>query len=138
MATTAPSEKSEDRYFELVSRFPLRPIRSEAQLDAAIAMIDSLTSKGALDLGEEDYLEVLGNLVEQYEKEVFPIGPVSDSEMLSHLLDAKGVSQTEVSEATRIAISTLSEVLAGKRSLNRRHIAVLSRYFNVPPTVFAF
>jgi len=31
-----------DRYLELVRQVPLRPIRSEAELDRAIAMIDAL------------------------------------------------------------------------------------------------
>ena len=74
---------------------------------------------------EEDYLEVLGDLIEQYESEAHPIAPVSDVEMLRHLIEAKGVSQTEVSKATGIVDSTISEVLKGKRSLNRRHIGVL-------------
>jgi HTH-type transcriptional regulator/antitoxin HigA len=87
---------------------------------------------------EEDYLEVLGDLVERYESEAHPMAPVSDVEMLRHLIDAKGVSQTEVSKATGIADSTISEVLKGKRSLNRSHIGKLSRYFGVSPEVFAF
>ena len=34
--------------------------------------------------------------------------------------------------------STISEVLKGKRSLNRNHIGKLARYFKVSPDVFAF
>ena len=64
--------------------------------------------------------------------------PVSDAELLRHLVEAKGVSQTEVSRATGIADSTISEVLAGKRSLNRAHIGKLATYFKVSPDVFAF
>ena len=66
------------------------------------------------------------------------MAPVSDAEMLRHLIEAKGVSQTEISAATGIADSTISEVLKGKRSLNRSHIGKLARYFNVSPDVFAF
>ena len=64
--------------------------------------------------------------------------PVSDAEMLRHLVEAKGITQTEVSRATGIADSTISEVLKGKRSLNRSHIGKLAKYFNVSPDVFAF
>ena len=81
---------------------------------------------------------MLGDLIEQYESEAHPIAPVSDVEMLRHLIEAKGVSQTEVSKATGIVDSTISEVLKGKRSLNRHHIGILSRYFSVSPDVFAF
>ena len=51
-----------DRYFELVKRFPLRPLRSEAELDAAIVVIDRLTDCDRLEPGEQDYLDVLGDL----------------------------------------------------------------------------
>ena len=66
------------------------------------------------------------------------MAPVSDAEMLRHLIEAKGVSQTEISSATGIADSTISEILKGRRSLNRSHIGKLARYFNVSPDVFAF
>ena len=32
----------EDRYLELVRLFPLRPLRTDSDLDAAIAVVDSL------------------------------------------------------------------------------------------------
>ena len=138
MATVNRPGKVKDRYFELVRRFPLRPIRSDEELDGAVRMVDSLLDRRDLVPEEKDYLEVLGDLVEQYESDAHPMPPVSDAEMLRHLIEAKGVSQTEVSRATGIADSTISEVLKGKRSLNRSHIGKLARYFAVSPDVFAF
>ena len=138
MATATRQGKTKDRYFELVLRFPLRPIRSDKELNAAVKMVDSLLDRKDLAPEEEDYLEVLGDLIEQYESEAHPIAPVSDVDMLRHLIEAKGVSQTAVSKATGIADSTISEVLGGKRSLNRNHIGKLARYFNVSPDVFVF
>ena len=138
MATVDPRGKNKDRYLDLVLRFPLRPIRSDAALDEAVRMVDSLLDRKDLAPEEEDYLDVLGNLVEQYESEAHPIAPVSDAELLRHLIEAKGVSQTAVSKATGITDSTISEALSGKRALNRSHIGKLSRYFGVSPNVFAF
>lgn len=138
MATTTRHGKAKDRYFQLVVSFPLRPIRSDRELNAAVKMVDSLLDRKALAPEEEDYLEVLGDLIEQYESEAHPIAPVSDVKILRHLIEAKGVSQTAVSKATGIADSTISEVLGGKRSLNRNHIGKLARYFNVSPDLFAF
>ena len=138
MSTANCRKKVKDPYFDLVRRFPLRPIRSDKELNVAVKMVDSLLDRKDLASEEEDYLEVLGDLIEQYESEAHPIAPVSDMEMLRHLIEAKGVSQTEVSKATGIADSTISEVLKGKRSLNRNHIGKLAQYFNVSPDVFAF
>jgi HTH-type transcriptional regulator/antitoxin HigA len=123
-------------YLELVRMFPLRPIRSEIELDRAIAMIDSLLARDDLDPGEDDYLDVLGDLVHKYEAEHDPIAPVSDADMVRFLLESNDVAQTELAKRTEIAESTISEILAGKRQLSRRHIAALSRYFHVSPAVF--
>jgi HTH-type transcriptional regulator / antitoxin HigA len=138
MATATKRGKKRDRYLELVLRFPLRPIRSDKELNAAVKMVDSLLDRDDLVAEEEDYLEVLGDLIESYESEAHPMAPVSDLAMLRHLIEAKGVSQTEVAKATGIADSTISDVLKGKRSLNRKHIGKLSRYFSVSPDAFAF
>jgi len=48
------------RYMELVAGFPLRPIRSEAQLDRAIKVVNSLLDQAKRTKDEEDYLDVSG------------------------------------------------------------------------------
>jgi HTH-type transcriptional regulator / antitoxin HigA len=58
--------KPRDRYLQLVCQFPLRPLRSEAELDKAIAMVDSLVDRPRLSRGEQDYLDVLADIVERY------------------------------------------------------------------------
>ncbi|MGA2033455.1 MAG: helix-turn-helix domain-containing protein [Thermoguttaceae bacterium] len=160
MATLNRREDAPEHYLELVARFPLRPIRSDEELEGAVRMVDSLLDRRNLAPEEEDYLEVLGDLIERYEDEAHPMAPVSDSdtetdggrdedeahpmapvsdaEMLRHLIEAKGVSHTEIARDTGMADSTISEILKGKRTLNRSHIGKLARYFNVSPGVFAF
>jgi len=132
-----PGERP-DLYMDLVRRLPLRPIRTEAQLDRAIALADELLDRNDLGRDERDYLDVLGDLIERYEAEAHPMPPATDAEVLAHLIEARGVSQADVARGTGIAESTLSEVLAGKRSLNRTHIGKLSRFFNVGPSAFQF
>ena len=81
---------------------------------------------------------MLADLVERYESNEYPLQPVADSEMLGHLMEAKGVGQTEVAKSTGIVNSTISEVLSGKRKLNRQQIGKLASYFHVSPGVFDF
>lgn len=137
-STRALYGKHEDRYLELVKRFPLRPLQTTADLDAAVNVIDALLDRADLSAPESDYLEVLGDLVEAYESEALPMRPVSDADALRFLIEHKGASQSDVAQTTGIAESTISEVLAGKRKLNRAHIGKLARYFNVGPSAFAF
>ena len=91
--STIVSDSYQRQYLPLVQSYPLRPIRSEKELDRAIRRIHALLDQPHRSRAEEDYLEVLGNLVERYEAEKHPEEPVSDAAMLRHLIDAKGVSQ---------------------------------------------
>src|SRR5262249_33970873 len=134
--TQARSGRAKDTYLALVRRFPLRPIRTEAELDAALSIIDTLTDRDNLDPVEADYRDVLSDLVERYEDQAHPIGDVSDAEMLAFLIDQKGVKQVDVARATGIAESTLSELLRGKRQLTRAQIGKLAAYFGVQPAAF--
>lgn len=134
VAAKAPSRS----YLALVKQFPLRPIPSDADLDRAIAMVDALLDRDGLDAGEQDYLDVLSDLVERYEDQTDPPRDVSDAELLRFLMDQKGVKQVELSRATGIVESTISAVLSSGRTLNRSQIGKLAGYFHVSPSVFAF
>ena len=125
-----------DSYLVLIHRFPLRAIRSDRELDAAITLVNELLDRPTLDEGEEDYLDVLGNLVEDYEESVHPIEPASDAVMLESLLTDRGQTQLQVAASTGIANSTLSNVRHGKRQLTRDHIRRLAKHFKVNPGVF--
>jgi HTH-type transcriptional regulator/antitoxin HigA len=128
--------KAEDRYLDLVRQFPLRPLRADVDLDAAIAIIDALLDRPVLTIPEQDYLDVLSDLVETYESETVPMQRVGDADLLRFLIEQRGVTQAAVADGCAIAESTISEVLAGKRKLNRAQIAKLSRYFHVDPGAF--
>jgi HTH-type transcriptional regulator / antitoxin HigA len=138
MKTKRKSGIRRDAYLKLIQRFPLRPIRTEEELDQAIEIVDELTDRDDLEEGEKDYLDVLSDLIERYETERHPIEPVSDAVILAHLLEAKGITQAELAREAKIAESTISEILTGKRTLNRAQIGRLARCFGIGPTVFRF
>ncbi len=127
-----PSEK----YIGLVRECPLLPIRSDAELDRAIAALDRLLGRGDLSEDEEGYKLVLGDLIEAYESERYPEPQVSSSAMLRHLIDAKGVSQATLAAETGISGATVSQILTGKRPPSRRVMAAFGAYFKVDPAVF--
>lgn len=128
--------KTEDRYLGLVRRFPLRPLRTDGDLDAAVAIIDELIDRAGLTPPEQDYLDVLSDLVETYEAERIAMRPVGDADLLRFLIEQKRVTQAEAAAGAGIAESTISEILAGKRKLNRTQITKLARYFHVEAGAF--
>lgn len=126
-----------DSYLELVQAFPLASIRSEAHLQAAQAVMDRLLAKGKLNSGEQLYLDALSDLTAAYEDEHHAIEPASDADMLRHLMESKGVTQSEVHQATGIPKSAISEVLSGKKPFSRQMIRKLAAYFGVEVGVLA-
>jgi HTH-type transcriptional regulator/antitoxin HigA len=126
-----------DSYLELVMAFPLASIKSEEHLNEAQKVMDRLLAESKLDDGEDMYLDALGDLVAAYEDEHHAIEPASDADMLRHLLDAKGVTQAQLSRETAISKSTISEVLAGKKRFSRQMIRKFADYFKVDVSVLA-
>lgn len=134
-ATYRLPKRSRDEYLELVNEFPLISIHSEDQYTAAQAALDRLVTKGELRAGEELYLDALTDLLAAYEDVHEPIPPASDADLLRHLMEAKAVTQAEVSRATRLPKSSISEVLAGKKPFSRQMIRKLANYFGVHASV---
>ena len=101
-------------------------------------MIDELVTRDDLAPGELDYLDVLSDLVHKYESAEHPIPSASEADVLRYLMDTRSVNQSQLASETGIAISVLSEVLAGKRGrrLSRDNISTLARHFCVSPAVF--
>jgi HTH-type transcriptional regulator / antitoxin HigA len=126
-----------DCYLKLVTAFPLASIKSDEQLQTAQRVMDQLLAQGEIKGGEEIYLEALSDLVAAYEEEHYPIEPASDADMLRHLMDAKGVTQAQLSRDTAVPKSTISEILAGKKHFSRQMIRKFADYFRVDASVIA-
>jgi len=131
------ARKDRDTYLELVTIFPLSSIRSDAHLEAAQAVVDRLLAKPNLTAAEDTYLDALSDLIAVYEDEYHAIEPASDAALLQHLLEARAITQTQLNQATGIAKSTISEVLAGKRPFSRQMIRKLADFFKIDVSILA-
>jgi HTH-type transcriptional regulator/antitoxin HigA len=125
-----------DLYLKLVREFPLRPLRSDADLDRAVTMIDALIDRSRITPEEEDYLEVLSRLVEDYEEEHDPLPELSPVEALRYLLEENGLTQAKLSEETHVPVATISEILNGKRGISSKVRDAFARRFRVAPSLF--
>jgi HTH-type transcriptional regulator / antitoxin HigA len=123
-------------YMKLVRMFPLVHIRDDDHLKAASEMLTYVLALGEDDQGVVDYLDVLTDLVEAYEKEHVHIPDASAAEMLGFLMESRGLTQTRLAEESGIAQATISNVLRGVRRLTTDQIVRLAEYFHVGPGVF--
>lgn len=122
-------------YDELIKLFPLKPIKSETDLDKAEKIAESLIDKGDLTEDEKDYLDVLCLIVEHYESIHHPIPSVGPIDVINHLMKTNKLKQKDMIDVFKTE-SIVSEVLNGKRGLTIKHIQKLSNKFKVSPAVF--
>jgi HTH-type transcriptional regulator/antitoxin HigA len=111
------------------------PITSERQHQEYLAVLDKLASKERPTSDEEKYAEVLITLIEAYEEEHHAIPEASAVEVLRALMEANGLRQKDLAPSLGTE-SIVSEILSGKRELNKRQIEKLSKRFHVSPVVF--
>ncbi len=74
-------------------------------------------------------------LVEKYEEEHHRIASASPVEVLRELMEANDLRQKDLAREFGTE-SVVSEVLNGKRKLNKDHIEKLSKRFHISPAVF--
>ena len=126
-------------YLAMIHSFPLRPLRSEREYDAALSVLDSLAvrSEGSLDPGEQDYFDTLTILVEAYDQEHYA-GDMEHGDplaMLKYLMQESGMTQAELGRLLGNR-SLASQILNGHRQLSKTHIRKLADDFKVSPAVF--
>jgi HTH-type transcriptional regulator/antitoxin HigA len=119
-----------------IKGFPApRPITSEAQNEYYTEVLYNLERRGHLSAAEEKDAELLTVLIEAYEEKHYPVRARSPVEMLAELMAATNLKQKDLAPLLG-SESIVSEVLHGKRELNKQHIEKLSQRFKVSPALF--
>ena len=128
--------KAGNEYRTLRSQIPLGVIRSKAEYDRAVAVLDTIID----EIGEDeahplaDLAEALSVFIEAYDKAHYPTPEHSPREMLRFLMEQNDLNQSDLPELGSQGV--VSEILSGKRSLNVKQISRLAKRFNVSPGVF--
>src|SRR5438477_8785618 len=127
------------KYMELIRRFPLRAIRSEAEYDQAAAMIDKLAvvDEGTLTADEQDYLDALTLLISSYDDQHHRVDTsgLSPGQLIKFLMEQHGLSPADL-EPVLGNKSAVSFILNGKRAPSRAQCFRLGDRFRVDPGAF--
>jgi HTH-type transcriptional regulator / antitoxin HigA len=123
-------------YGRLLTNFSPKVIRTEKvneEYTDALYALDQRSAK--LTRAEKELAELLTLLVEDFESKRYKLPRAKPVELLRFLMDQHGLKQKDLMDVfgTR---SIASEVLSGKRRLNREHIQRLSERFRVSPEAF--
>ncbi|MCA1993444.1 MAG: transcriptional regulator [Coleofasciculus sp. S288] len=98
-------------------------------------VIDSLIDRRQLTPDEQDYLNVLGTLVYEYEQKHEPIPDIHGVELIKALLDEFDLRQKDLVPIFKTE-SIVSAVLNGQRQLTATHIRRLAEFFHISPAAF--
>ena len=119
-------------YKELLQEVVPRPIASDRAYRRALNQIEYLMRSAKKTRAQGDMIELLATLIEQYEIRQGHTAPVlSPRDRLAGLIEARRLTQTELSKQSRVPRTTINEILHGKRSISKANAARLAKFFGV-------
>jgi HTH-type transcriptional regulator / antitoxin HigA len=109
------------------------PLHTEADYNNALKRIEEIFDAKP-DTPEGDELEILGILVDEYEKKCFQIDAPNPIEAVKFRMDQLGLTQRDLARLVG-SRSRASEILSGKRTMSLRIIRLLNKELNIPAEV---
>lgn len=125
-----------NKYIQLLATAIPRVIDTEAEYDRLEAIFEALLDKGKRSPEEDALFDLLANLMEDYERRTLtPVPDASPIEMLEYLMRENDLKQKDVAEIFG-GQSVVSDVLRGKREINKEQAKKLGERFSVSPSAF--
>jgi HTH-type transcriptional regulator / antitoxin HigA len=114
-----------------------RPIHDKIDLQNATEIVDFLSGH-KLNGDQEDYLDLLSDLVAEYEDEHLPFKTrkISGAALLAYLLEENGLNASDLSRILGTDRTLGAKILRGERNLTAEHMKKLGRRFAVDPGLF--
>lgn len=124
-------------YQTLLQEFVPRPIGSASAYRRTLRQIDGLIRKVKRSRAEDDLLELLATLVEQYEiRRGHTVPSLSPRDRLAALIEARQLTQGQLSRGSHVPSATIHEILSGRRGISRTNAVRLAKFFDVPTDEF--
>lgn len=123
-------------YGALLRKVPPKVIRTEKENEAYTEILYEFDQRSKrLTAAEKELAELLTLLIEDFEEKRYRLPRAKPADIVRFLMEQHGLLQKDLVDVfgTR---SIVSEVLSGKRELNKDQIARLSARFHVSPEVF--
>ena len=111
----------------------IKPIKNEEDYNIALARLEIIFD-AIPGTHEDDELEILSIIIENYEKEHFPIGLPDPIEAIKFRMEQRNYTQSDLAEILGIK-SRASEILNRKRKLSLEMIRKLHSKLKIPTEV---
>lgn len=125
-----------EKYKEVLVRYQPKLIKTEAENEEALTVIEELMHKANLTPEEKELYQLLIVLVEKFEQEYYLTGQIATPQsVLLLLMEEKGIKQGELVGIIG-SKGVVSEVVNGKRSISKNQAKALAEFFNVSVELF--
>jgi HTH-type transcriptional regulator/antitoxin HigA len=122
-------------YSQLLVEYQPKVITTEAEYDQALETVEKLMADQQRTPEQTAILQLLVTLIEEFETKHYPIEPSSPHAMLEHLMDARGIKQSDLVGIIG-SKGVFSEVVNRKRAISKVQGKALGEFFNVSPALF--
>ena len=110
--------------------FNIKIIKTEAEYEAAMQRLEIIFDS-KMNTPEGDELELLSLLIDNYEKEHFPIDLPDPIETIKYRMEQLGYKQKDLAEIIGLK-SRVSEILNKKRKLTLEMVRKIHSAMNIP------
>lgn len=125
------------QYSALLARVAPVVIRTEKEYDRVAKVLDALVDKGDDITPEEDQLlDLLTLLIEQYDKEHYDFEDSPPHQMLQFLMEARDIQQKDIVHLFGNSSGRASEAINGVRAISKNQAKALAAFFNVSAELF--
>jgi len=123
-------------YDALVALHMPRPLHDNVSYNNAVEIVHALVGF-KLNRDQQDYLDLMSKLIEDYERETHPVpDKLAPLDALRFLLSENGLSGDDLGRILEVDRSIAFRILKGTRNLTADHIRRLTAQFSVSADLF--
>lgn len=123
-------------YTDLLVRYQPKPIATEAENDAAIALACELEHRPTRSPEEDIFLDLLITLIEKFESENYPMTAGNSTSMLRHLMDARNLDKSDLIPVLGKTETEVEEIMVNRRAIEIDEARKLADFFQVDVSLF--
>lgn len=114
----------------------ITPIRDAAQYERMTDMLEALLdeTKGKEDHPAIELVDIVGDLIADYEAEHFPLPETTGPQALSFLMEQHELRESDLPDIG--SPSEVTAILSGQKEMTLFQVRALSRRFGVSPATF--
>ena len=125
-----------DKYKELLSQYQPKIIRTEAENEKALAIVEELMHRHNRTPEEDELYELLITLIEQFELEYYAPGvTATPHSLLLFLMEQRALKPVDLVGIVGDEAGVY-ELVNGQRDISKEQALILGSFFHVEPSLF--